>query len=168
MKIIVDCQESEIRFQGQTYPCRVGRKGWASPEAAHEGDEKTPLGSYHIRFGFYRSDRLSGPPPSSLVFWPIAPDDGWCDDPEHPAYNRFIRRPLAASSEALWRKDHVYDIILVLDYNDSPAVKGKGSAIFIHICREDDKRTLGCIALTPEVMIKLVRSIEPGSVIQII
>jgi L,D-peptidoglycan transpeptidase YkuD (ErfK/YbiS/YcfS/YnhG family) len=79
---------------------------------------------------------------------PIAPDDGWCDDPARAEYNRPVRLPIAASAEALWRDDNVYDIIGVLGWNDSPPIAGRGSAIFLHIARPDYTPTEGCVALS--------------------
>lgn len=135
-------------------------------EAGREGDEKTPLGQYKLRFGLYRPDRLPRPK-SSLTFRPLRRDDGWCDDPNDPAYNRYIRLPVETSHEKLWREDGAYDIILIMDHNDSPpqkdsAGKGLGSAVFIHIAQPDDRETMGCIALTPDVMSVLLPHLHFG------
>ena len=81
---------------------------------------------------------------------PLAPHDGWCDDPADAAYNRPVRLPHAARHEALWRGDGVYDVIGVLGWNDSPPVRGaqaRGSAIFLHLARDDWAPTEGCVAL---------------------
>jgi L,D-peptidoglycan transpeptidase YkuD (ErfK/YbiS/YcfS/YnhG family) len=126
-----------------------------------EGDAKTPLGDYHLRFGLYRADRLPAPQ-SPLTFRPLREDDGWCDASSDPAYNRFIRLPYDASHEKLWREDGAYDIILVISHNDSPPITGLGSAVFIHIAQVDDRQTLGCIALTPDVMVKLMPHLKAG------
>jgi len=131
-----------------------------------EGDAKTPLGNYVLRFGLYRADRL-GKPPSELTFRRLQKDDGWCDAPEDPAYNRLIRLPYKASHEKLWREDGAYDIILVMSHNDSPPVSGLGSAVFLHIAQPDDRNTLGCIALAPEDMVKLLPQLYLGMEIRI-
>ena len=120
-----------------------------------EGDHKTPIGNYHMRFGLYRADRLPHPK-TKLNFRPLRKDDGWCDATDDPAYNRFIRRPFSASHEKLWREDGAYDVIIVMSHNDSPPISGLGSAVFIHVAQPDDRQTLGCIALEPDVMIKLL------------
>ena len=120
-----------------------------------EGDHKTPIGNYHMRFGLYRADRLPHPK-TKLNFRPLRKDDGWCDATDDPAYNRFIRLPFSASHEKLWRKDGAYDVIIVMSHNDSPPISGLGSAVFIHVAQPDDRQTLGCVALEPDVMIKLL------------
>ncbi|MBS0560210.1 MAG: hypothetical protein JSR21_09160, partial [Proteobacteria bacterium] len=99
-----------------------------------------------LRRVLYRADR--GPIPACAVpREPLAPSDGWCDDPSHPDYNRMIRLPHPARHEALWREDAVYDLIGVLGWNDAPTVRGRGSAIFLHVARPDLAPTEGCIAL---------------------
>ena len=50
-------------------------------------------------------------------------------------YNRLVKLPYAASHEELWRDDHLYDLVVVLGFNDDPVVPGKGSAIFLHLAR---------------------------------
>jgi L,D-peptidoglycan transpeptidase YkuD (ErfK/YbiS/YcfS/YnhG family) len=79
---------------------------------------------------------------------PIAPTDGWCDDPGHRDYNRYVRLPHDARCEELWRTDGLYDIIGVLGWNDSPVLRRRGSAIFLHVSRPDYAPTEGCVALS--------------------
>lgn len=113
-----------------------------------EGDSATPRGVLALRRVLYRADR--GPPPDCTVpIEPLAPEDGWCDDPAHADYNRMVRLPHAARCEALWRTDEVYDVIGVLGWNDAPVVRGRGSAIFLHVARPDYAPTDGCVALAP-------------------
>lgn len=167
MTIFVNAKSKNISFRSYSWPCRVGKGGFVPQDEGREGDHKTPLGSYRLRFGLYRADRLP-PPKSALNFRPLRQDDGWCDAESHPAYNRFIRRPFAASHEALWRDDGAYDIILVMSHNDDPPKPGLGSAVFLHIAQADDRETLGCIALAPENMVRLLPHLFTGQVVTIL
>jgi len=72
----------------------------------------------------------------------------WCDAPAHPAYNRPVRAPFAASHEDLMRDDHLYDVCLVMDWNISSRRRGCGSAIFFHLARPGYIPTEGCIAVS--------------------
>ena len=166
MSIIVNTTARTIEFEGQIHACRIGRKGAVTQEAGREGDEKTPLGDYKLRFGLYRADRMPAPP-SPLTFRPLRKEDGWCDASNDPAYNRFIRLPYKASHETLWREDGAYDVILVISHNDSPPKAGLGSAVFIHVAQADDRQTLGCIALAPEVMVNLMPYLTAGMSVSI-
>lgn len=153
--MIIHTAQKVIEVAENTYSCRIGRGGTIDGADGREGDEKTPLGTYRLRFGLYRPDRLPKPR-SPLTFRPIRETDGWCDDPKDPAYNRFVRLPYPASHEKLWRADGAYDIVLVISHNDSPPESGKGSAVFIHVAQSDDRQTLGCVALAPEPMVQIL------------
>ncbi len=122
----------------------LGRGGVRADKA--EGDGATPLGRLPLRRVLYRADR-GAVPRAAVPREPIGPGDGWCDDPGHPDYNRMVRLPHPARCEELWRADGLYDIVGVLGWNDAPAVRGRGSAIFLHVARDDYAPTLGCIAL---------------------
>jgi L,D-peptidoglycan transpeptidase YkuD (ErfK/YbiS/YcfS/YnhG family) len=111
-----------------------------------EGDGATPAGLLVLRRLLYRADRMAIPR-SILPRAPLAPEDGWCDDPDHADYNRQVRLPHPARHEQLWRQDAVYDLIGVLGWNDAPVLRGAGSAIFLHLARPDFAPTEGCVAL---------------------
>ena len=126
--------------------CALGRGGVAAMGAKREGDGATPAGLWPMRRLFYRPDRIAVPT-TRLPITALTPADGWCDAPADPAYNRAVQLPYPASAEHLWRDDEVYDLIVVLGYNDAPVVSGRGSAIFLHIARPNYAPTDGCIAL---------------------
>jgi L,D-peptidoglycan transpeptidase YkuD (ErfK/YbiS/YcfS/YnhG family) len=58
------------------------------------------------------------------------------------------------------RKDVLYKLGLVVDYNQRPVVAGAGSAIFIHIWRNENKGTAGCAALAESNLVQLVQSLK--------
>ena len=97
----------------------------------------------------------------------MTPEDGWCDDPQDPAYNRHVRLPYPASAERLWRDDGVYDIVVVLGHNDDPPVPGLGSAIFLHLCRPGFPPTEGCIAIERPELEDLLATARPGDAVEI-
>jgi len=94
-------------------------------------------------------------------------DDGWCDAPEDPSYNRQVKLPYSANAENLYRDSHVYDVVLVLGHNDDPPIADLGSAIFLHIAREGYKPTQGCVAINEEDMLKLLPKLKPGTIVEI-
>lgn len=153
-----------MNIAGRRIDCALGRSGIT--DAKHEGDGATPAGRFALRDVFYRADRIAQPG-GRLPARAIAPDDGWCDDPAQAEYNRPIRFPFAGSAEHLWRDDGLYDIVVVLGYNDVPVVAGAGSAIFLHVARPDMGATEGCVALAREVLAELVAELAPGDFIVI-
>lgn len=165
-ELIIDVKSGTARVGDRLVPCRIGRAGYIDAADGREGDAKTPLGTYVLRYGLYRADRLPRPR-SDLTFRPLHENDGWCDAPEDPAYNRHIRLPYPASHERLWREDGAYDIILVMSHNDSPPQPGLGSAVFLHIAQPDDRQTLGCVALAPEGMVQILPALRGGMRVRI-
>lgn len=85
---------------------------------------------------------------------------GWCDDRTSPYYNQEVSLPFAKSHEKLWREDHLYDLVIDTDYNRKPAIKGRGSAIFIHLARPNYTPTEGCIALKRRDLVRLIGMID--------
>jgi L,D-peptidoglycan transpeptidase YkuD (ErfK/YbiS/YcfS/YnhG family) len=131
-----------------------------------EGDGASPAGAWPIRRVLYRADR--GPKPqTALPVAEIARDDGWCDAPGDPAYNRPVKLPYPASAEAMWREDGIYDVVVVLGHNDDPPAAGKGSAIFLHLNRPDYPPTQGCIAIARPDLDELLRLAKPGDAVEI-
>ena len=124
--------------------CAVGSGGVALKQ--REGDGITPVGSWPLRRVLYRADRVVRPR-CVLSVSPLQPHDGWCETPDDPDYNRLVRLPHPAAAESMWRDDHLYDVVVVVGYNDAPVVAGKGSAIFIHLARANFTPTAGCVAL---------------------
>ncbi len=149
---------------GMTTPCALGRSG-VTP-AKREGDGATPKGRFALVSVLYRPDRLPRPV-TALPVHPIARNDGWCDDPADRNYNRPVTLPHAASHERLWRDDHLYDVVVVVDYNLRNPVPGRGSAIFLHIAAPGFTPTAGCVAVSPVAMRRILARSGPGTVLNI-
>ena len=92
---------------------------------------------------------------------------GWCDDPKSREYNKLIKIPFKFNYEKLYRKDNIYDIILVLNYNTRPVKKYKGSAIFIHVSKRKLTPTKGCVALKKNELKKILTLIKKNTIVKI-
>lgn len=141
-------------------PCALGRGGRSFTK--REGDGATPSGIWRPMLVLYRPDRTNRPR-TGLPTRSLRPDDGWCDAVGDRNYNRHVRHPYPASAEKLWRSDGVYDVIVVLDHNTRPRVRGAGSAIFIHLARPHFLPTEGCIALTRRDLLLVLAILGRGS-----
>lgn len=152
----------QAAFGDTQWRAAVGRGGIAVKQA--EGDGISPIGCWPIRRVLYRADKLGRAPVTALPVAPIQPDDGWCDAPDHPAYNRPVKRPFAASHEQMWRPDDdLYDIVVVLGHNDAPVIPGAGSAVFLHVARQDYGPTAGCAALSLPDLLAFLALAGPDS-----
>jgi len=137
--------------------CTIGKNGITKNK--HEGDLKTPKGIFNLKKVFYRRDRIK------FIKTPlkknyITKNTSWCDDQDSQYYNKEIKFPFNYSAEKLWRKDNIYDLIIVLNYNFNPIIKNKGSAIFLHICKKNYAPTKGCIAINKKDMMNLLVNIK--------
>jgi L,D-peptidoglycan transpeptidase YkuD (ErfK/YbiS/YcfS/YnhG family) len=144
--------------------CAIGRAGITGDK--REGDGATPRGRFRLLAAMYRPDRLPRPK-THLPLTAIRPDAGWCDDPASPAYNQPVRLPFPADHEELWRSDRLYDVVVVLDYNIRPTIRGAGSAIFLHLATPDYAPTAGCVAISFETMLRLLPRLGTETVIDI-
>jgi L,D-peptidoglycan transpeptidase YkuD (ErfK/YbiS/YcfS/YnhG family) len=149
-----------LRLGDKTYSAVIGRSGVRADK--REGDDATPIGRFPIRRVLYRADR-GARPATALPVAAIAADDGWCDAPTDPAYNRPVKLPYPASAETMTRADRLYDVVVVLGHNDDPVVPGAGSAIFLHVAPEDGGPTAGCIALAPDDLREVLAQIDGRS-----
>ena len=145
-----------------------GACGWGGVRRdKREGDGASPAGTFALVRAFYRPDRIAPPPETGLPLAPLRPDDGWVDDPADPLYNRLVRLPYPAHHETMWRPDHLYDLVVVIGYNMTPVVPGRGSAIFLHCASADFAPTEGCIAIARDVLLALLPLLGPASRITI-
>lgn len=154
-----------LECNGKHYACAIGKAGMAGAGEKREGDNKTPWGIYPLREVFYRADKWVGAPVTGLPTRAIAPNMGWCDDAAHPHYNQLVNLPFDASHEKMWREDELYNLVIVIGYNDEPATPGKGSAIFAHIAKPDYAGTEGCVALKIEDWLEILPELTVDSCI---
>lgn len=154
-----------LSYKDLTFDCALGKGGVAADK--REGDHASPSGRFALRKLLYRADR-GAKPQTVLPAQEIDRNDGWCDDPDHEAYNHPVRLPFDARHETLWREDGLYDLVVVLGHNDNPVVKGAGSCIFMHVARQDYGPTEGCIALEKADLLTLLAAIEDNTAIRII
>jgi L,D-peptidoglycan transpeptidase YkuD (ErfK/YbiS/YcfS/YnhG family) len=150
-----------LSWPGGRSACVFGRSGVVAAEAKREGDGTTPAGEWAMREAFYRPDRMPAPQ-TRLSVTALSPDMGWCDEPGHPLYNRRVALPFPASHEKLWREDRLYDLVVVLGWNDDPVIAGKGSAIFLHVAAPEGTPTEGCVATDVVALGALLAEAGPG------
>ena len=140
--------------------CAIGKRGIGIKRK--EGDLITPIGKYKIKYILYRKDRIRKIQ-SKLKKIVITKNMGWCDDPKSKDYNKLIKLPTNYSYEKLYRRESIYDLILVLNFNMRPIVKKKGSAIFIHIAKKNHKKTEGCVAINKIKLLKIIKKLKKNT-----
>ena len=147
-----------------TIPLALGRDGILANK--REGDGGTPRGSFRPRQLWWRADRHPRPK-TFLPVRTIRPNDAWCENPSSRHYNRAVRLEADQEGDRLTRADHLYDLLVVIGFNDDPVVRGKGSAIFLHVARPNYGPTEGCVAIAMTDWHELLPRLAPGDTITI-
>tara|TARA_B100001248_G_scaffold232275_1_gene193130 strand:- start:419 stop:910 length:492 start_codon:yes stop_codon:yes gene_type:complete len=149
-----------ISFGDYKVKCALGKRGIGIKKK--EGDNITPKGSYKIEYILYRRDKIKN---FKTPFKKISINRkmGWCNDSRSIKYNKLITLPFRFTFEKLFRKDRIYDLILVLNFNMRPTLKNKGSAIFIHIAKRNYKKTEGCIAIKKNDILKVIKYLKKNT-----
>ena len=153
-----------LTFNNYKVKCAIGKKG--IQDKKKEGDLITPRGKYKVKYILCRKDRVKKIR-SEVRIIKIKKNMGWCDDPRSRNYNQLINLPSNYRHEKLFKKENIYDIILVLNYNMRPIKKNKGSAIFIHVSKKNFKKTEGCVAIQKRYLLKIVKEIKKNTKVMI-
>lgn len=142
-----------LAANGRTVPVALGRGGIKADK--REGDGATPKGVFRPLRLWWRADRH----PRPRTFLPvraIRSDDAWCEDPASRRYNQPVRLNTNHNGDRLRRDDHLYDFIIEIDHNTAPRIAGRGSAVFLHLARENFGPTAGCVAMTKPALLRLL------------
>ena len=138
------------------FKCCIGKKGVKKHKI--EGDNSTTKGIFTIGTLYYRKDRVKKPN-TNLKIKIIKPNMGWCNDSRHKFYNKEIKIKKGIRHEKLYRYDHKYDYLIVVNYNIKKTISNKGSAIFIHLTK-NYYPTAGCVALKKKDLLILLKLIN--------
>jgi D-alanyl-D-alanine dipeptidase len=138
-----------------------------------EGDGRAPAGVFRLT----RALGKIGVPQTKLPSQTIAPELVCVDDDASAFYNEVVvpaplaagERPAWKSSEAMLRKDALYDLVVVVDHNAVDAkdaivqpLRGRGSCIFLHVWRRPGSPTVGCTAMTLAALTDVVMWLDPA------
>lgn len=149
----------EWRRALETMPGVIGYGGMTSGKK--EGDGKTPMGIYSFGTAFGAGKKPSG------MDWPYKKAgkyDYWVDDVKSKDYNKWIN--YKGDPKKRWasfeRMNHsLYKYGAVINYNTKPIIKGKGSAIFLHIWRGKGTKTAGCTAVSEKNVLRILKWLDP-------
>ena len=155
--------KKKLYFEHYKVKCSIGKRGISNKKK--EGDKCTPKGNFKFKALYFRKDRIKKIK-SVMKKIIIKKNMGWCNDISSRKYNQLIKFPFKHNAEKLYLKKKIYDIILVLNYNQNPVIKDKGSAIFMHLTK-DYKPTIGCVAVKENDMRLIISKLNKNSKISI-
>ena len=152
-----------LKLDDHILKCSIGRNGLKSKK--EEGDKCTPKGVFSLGKLYYRADRVRKPT-TKISTRIIKKNMGWCDDVTSKFYNKEMKINKNIKHEKLYRNDHVYDYLIVINYNTKKIKLGKGSAIFLHLTK-NYKKTLGCVAVKKKDFLIILKLITKNTKIKI-
>ena len=160
----IKIKRHKLLYQGYKIKCSIGKSGTISHKK--EGDSFTPKGIFKLGLLYYRKDR------NKIIKCKIEKriikkNMGWCDDSRSNKYNKEIIFPFKYGAERLYKKNKNYDFFINIKYNCKPTIKGKGSAIFLHLTNKKYGPTKGCVAVTKEDFLKILPLINKNTKISI-
>ena len=162
MNIII--KKHFLLYKGYKLKCSIGKSGITLSKK--EGDLTTPKGLFGLGLLYYRKDKIKLLK-CKIKKRAIKKGMGWCNDSKSKKYNQEISFPFKYGAEKLYRKDKIYDIFINIKYNQLPIVKGKGSAIFLHLSNKKYKPTSGCVAIQKKDFLKILPLINNKTKISI-
>ena len=163
MQIVLKNKDT-LLFDEFKFKCSIGKRGVTSNKV--EGDKKTPRGIFTLGSLFYRKNKFSNLE-TKLKKIPIKKNMGWCDDINSEYYNKQIKIHKKINHEKLFRKDEIYDLVLLINYNTKNPIKKKGSAIFLHLTKNYEK-TRGYISIKEKDFLILLKIIKKKTKIKIL
>ena len=152
-----------LLFDDFIFQCSIGKNGIKIKKK--EGDYCTPKGTFSLKTLYYRPDRVQKPE-TEIITKKISKNMGWCNDPKNKKYNSLINIKEKMRYEKIYRQDHKYNLLIVIDYNLKKPIPYKGSAIFIHLTN-NYKPTAGCIALKEKDLLILLKLVNKKTKIKI-
>lgn len=165
-----------ININGKLIVCQVGRNGIIPIGNKKEGDHSTPAGLWVLQKLYYRKDRITfslDGVQNKINIEEISKNCGWCDDVNSSFYNQKIKiregdNKFQSNFENLWREDNAYDMFFELGFNNWPIIKGNGSAIFLHCSFDDFRPTAGCVAVSKQSFIYILKELEANTFLDIV
>lgn len=137
----------------------IGRNGFSNSKK--EGDGKSPVGRFALRTCYGRA----GNPGTKMNFITFGENAFWVDDSNSKYYNTFQQGPANGrweSAEDLYKIGGRYKYFVAIEYNTVNVVRGKGSAIFLHIWEGENIDTSGCIAISENNLLKIMKWLDPA------
>jgi L,D-peptidoglycan transpeptidase YkuD (ErfK/YbiS/YcfS/YnhG family) len=136
----------------------IGEKGFAAIDKKREGDGKSPSGIFPLGISFGYDPSVA----TRMPYRQATEHDFWVDDVNSEDYNKWVKgKPNEASWEKMKRDDDQYKYGVVIEYNTNPIIKGKGSAIFLHVWKRGGS-TLGCVSMPEEMVLKILGWLDPA------
>ncbi|WP_037901510.1 L,D-transpeptidase family protein [Streptomyces sp. NRRL S-350] len=160
-------QDGVWRSLDSTTDARIGSGSVHDGPTRVQGSGTTPTGTYTLTQAF----GIAPDPGTKMPYHHVTTHDWWVQDPSSAYYNRMrtdteggfhLTEQGPLGSEHLVDYPVQYDNVLVIDFNTSPVVKGRGAGIFLHDLGPQAGATGGCVAVPAAFMARTMQWIDPA------
>ena len=136
----------------------LGLNGFAPSAQKREGDNRTPTGSFRLKFMF----GVHSNPGVRFHYRRALTTSYWDDDSASANYNRWVdsRGGNTGRSPEPMHVSPPYNYGVVIGYNWGQT-PGLGSAIFLHVTHHS--ATHGCVSINQDHLIRLMRWLQPSA-----
>jgi L,D-peptidoglycan transpeptidase YkuD (ErfK/YbiS/YcfS/YnhG family) len=141
--------------------------GAGAKRTKREGDKRSPAGVFSLGKA-YGYDPLWAAR-TKLEYITVTPADLFIEDSASEFYNKQIRldHPAASPwelSQQMEQTDPAHRLEVVVGHNTPSPIPGAGSAILLHIWRQNGKKfTTGCTAMADADMETIIRWLDPAA-----
>jgi L,D-peptidoglycan transpeptidase YkuD (ErfK/YbiS/YcfS/YnhG family) len=140
---------------------RFGANGLVEGASRRQGTSTTPTGLYDLPYAF---GIRTAPDGATYKYRPVRESSWWCQDNASRSYNRWseprAKDCRAAESEHLISYEKQYAHAMVIGFNYTEPVRGRGAGIFLHV--NGDGATAGCVSVSADAMRRILRWAGPG------
>ena len=167
-------EPAALKAVGKSFPAVIGANGFGwgiglhgtgGPEAPCkvEGDRRAPAGVFKL----YSAFGLASPDRVRFLRFPyrqVTSTTEAVDDPRSKYYNRIVNREVVSrpdwsTSESMQQVGGRYRFGVMVEHNWRQ-VPGYGSCIFLHLWAGADRGTLGCTAMGPSDLDRLLHWLD--------
>ncbi len=137
--------------------CGYGKNGLVLAEERIMGSKTTPIGAFPLTLAFG-----TGENPGTDMTWRRITEASYWSEVEDESFNTWVESETPVPGEHLIDY-YQYKYAVNIGFNLEDIVYSRGSAIFLHCKSADHWYTAGCVSLTEEDMLALLRMLRDGA-----
>ena len=137
--------------------CGYGKNGLVLAEERVMGSKTTPIGAFPLTLAFG-----TGENPGTDMTWRQITEASYWSEAEDESFNTWVESEKPVPGEHLIDY-YQYKYAVNIGFNLEDIVYSRGCAIFLHCKSTNSWDTAGCVSLSEEDMLKLLRMLRDGA-----
>ena len=137
--------------------CGYGKNGLVLAEERVMGSKTTPIGAFPLTLAFGTGEN----PGTDMTYRQITPNSYWTEA-EDETFNTWVESETPVPGEHLIDY-YQYKYAVNIGFNLEDIVYSRGCAIFLHCKSANSWDTAGCVSLSEEDMLSLMRMLRDGA-----